>query len=366
MIRHIAFGSIEKFEVVLKNIKHTASYKGLDENGKVIYDRLPDLPKVEAIGTEKIHGTNASICVTADDFWVQKKTDIITPTNDNAGCAFFAMQNKDAWIRLANQLAYEYNIDLTKNIITIFYEWCGGNIQDNSCVSKLDKRSIIFQYFKVAPLEGNETEKNIWLETRARLHKKPDCAFEWIESPENNIFNIRNFPFYRFEIDFANPNKSINEMVDIVLNKIEPNSPVGRSFGIDGNVGEGIVVTFEYKGEIFRFKVKGEKHSKSKVKTLQPIDDSKDKAKMECANKVTPAWRLEQAMQNLFGIAYENKEPTSKDISDFIKEVTKDIVKEELDTIASFGLELKSIHAYVSKICVQWFKEELVRIAVDK
>jgi hypothetical protein len=66
-------------------------------------------------------------------------------------------------------------------------------------------------------------------------------------------------------------------------------------------------------------------------------------------------------MQKVFGINNETKEPTIKDTSDFIKTVMNDIVKEELNTIAEFGLELKEVVGYVSKICSTYFKEQLTK-----
>lgn len=351
----IGFGSIEKFESVMKDVKHRM-FHSIDENGEKSFDRYAKLPTVYAIGSEKIHGTNASVCVTDTDFWVQKKSDIITPQNDNASCAFYAELNKDAWIKIAKELAHEYNIDMSKNIITIYYEWCGGNIQDRAAVSGLDKRAIVFQYFKVTSEDGSSK----WLETKARYHKKPDGEFHYVEDKDNLIFNIMNFQCYLFKIDFENPNVAIEEMIDVVLNKIEPNSPVGNGFGIDGNIGEGIVVTFMFKEELFRFKVKGEKHSKSKVKTLQPIENTElEKRKIAIASQVTSALRLEQAMQTVFGIANEKKEPTIKDTGEFIKAVMADIVKEELDEIAKAGFDLRSISGFVSKIASNWFQEYL-------
>ena len=63
---------------------------------------------------------------------------------DNAGCAFSAWTNKQAWMSVINTLANEHNIDLTVNIISVYYEWAGGNIQKLSALSGVDKSAVIF------------------------------------------------------------------------------------------------------------------------------------------------------------------------------------------------------------------------------
>ena len=42
---------------------------------------------------------------------------------------------------------------LNKNIITVYYEWCGGSIQKNSALTGFDKKAFIFQHFKISPIE---------------------------------------------------------------------------------------------------------------------------------------------------------------------------------------------------------------------
>jgi hypothetical protein len=56
-----------------------------------------------------------------------------------------------------------------------------------------------------------------------------------------------NFETWNIEIDFDRPDIAQNELVELVEKVIEPNSPLGQTFGKEGNIGEGVVVTFEYK-----------------------------------------------------------------------------------------------------------------------
>lgn len=359
MKRMIKYPSIEQFRTIIKNVQHAAQYVRYDEaTGQTIMNRGAAMPKVTAVATEKIHGSHMGICYSnPDGFWVQSRENIITPEYDNAGCAFHAMQNQSAWMDVIERLAKEHNVDLNTRIITAYAEWCGGNIQKNSAVSGLDKMAIIFRHFKVSPLEPSETESAVWYETKV--------AGEWVDFKESRIFNISNFPTYDIEIDFNQPLLSQNKLVDLVENTIEPNSPVGQQLGVEKNVGEGIVVAFLYKDAMHQFKVKGSKHSSSKVKTLKPVDDEKLQKIQEVAQQVTPAWRLEQ----MFALANDTVNggvPAMENMGKFMKAVNQDIIKEESDVMAGAGLEPKEVFSVVARIARQWYSEELDRLVFDK
>jgi len=359
MKRFITFGDIQQFRTIIKNVQSTARYQGQDENDEPIIDRNAIMPKVSVIASEKIHGTCGAVCFSnPDGFWVQSRKNIITPEKDNAGCAFFCENNKDIWITyIIKDLVTKYNINLNKYIISVYFEWAGGSIQGaKSACSGLDKRAVIFQHFKVSPIEPSEIETSKWYETR-------DDLIGWAAFTSRFIFNIMNFKVWEFEIDFEQPLLSQNKMIAIVSEEIEPNSPVGKAMGKDGNVGEGIVVTFMYKNTLQRFKVKREAHSKSKVKTLKPVNEEEEKIKIGFANYACSASRLEQAWQTVFGIDNETQEPDVKCTGDFIRAVIQDIIKEESDIMAEKGLEPKIIGKFVSKISRTWFMEQLDELA---
>ena len=346
MKRFISYPSIDQFRTTIKNIEHISRYIGQDENDQPIYDPIAELPTIVATATEKIHGTNAGVCYSnPDGFWVQSRNNIITPESDNAGCAFAAYQNQDAWLDIIHTLADLNNISLDTHIISIYYEWCGGNIQQNSAVSGLDKLAIIFSHFKVSSIES-DTEPSTWHSTHC------------VNSKNHRIYNINDFPTYNIEINFEQPLLSQNELIKLVEKTIEPGSPVGKQFGINNNIGEGIVVSFMYKDQLHQFKVKGEKHSKSKVKTLSPVDNEHLQLIQTTAQQVTPAWRLEQMCQqandtlNGGTVAIQN-------IGTFLKLVKDDIIKEESDVIHNAGLEPKEIFSTVARIAKKWYQEQL-------
>jgi len=374
MKRFITFGSIDQFSTVIKNVKRTAQFVSYDEETKeVTVNREAKMPTIIATGSEKIHGTNAAVCYSeVDGFWVQSRKNIIDTEKDNAGCAFAAYANESEWMKIIEDLAYEHNINLDENIISVYFEWSGGNIQKKSALTGLDKRAMIFQYFKVSPIEpqlandGTETSAK-WVETKFRTHKKPDCAFQWTDNPEKNIFNIMNFPKVRIEIDFEEALMSQNKMIEMV-ETLEKDSPVGQVFGIDGNIGEGYVFTFEFNGEINRFKVKGEEHSKGsgKVKTLKPVDEALENAKRTFVNDVAcTESRLQQMFTEIVHSVHngDESEMTMKDMGPFLSLVVKDVIKEHTTDMMEAGFEPKVLNGKISEVSRGFFKTKLVEVA---
>lgn len=366
MKRFIKFPSIKEFRGVVKDVKFNAQFVSYDEETKtLVTDQTAEMPVVHAFATEKIHGTNASVCFSEPDgFWVQSRTSIITADDDNAQCARSAMQNKSAWVDIIKDLAKEHNIDLSANIITVYYEWCGQGIQKNTAVQGLEKMSIIFKYFRVSPVEYQEPDDTVepsdaddtvepagtlWLETR--VDGKP------VQNPEARIWNVQTFPTYDFVLDFSDPRAALEYMDDIVKNKIEESSPVGEYFGVTGAIGEGMVVTFTFKGKTYTFKVKGSRHVGTK-KQVDPVDSEKMDAVQQVAHAVTPAWRLEQ-MFALANDTINGAVPDIRNIGMYLKLVNADILKEESDVIAEAGLIPKDIYPAVAKIAREFYKDAL-------
>ena len=353
MKRFIKYPSIEQFRTTVKNVKHSAMYQGIDADGNPIMDRAARMPKITAVGTEKIHGTNASVCYSNRlGFWVQKRTSIVTSEADNAGCACAAECHQSVWVDIIKDLAIEHEIDLDDNIITVYYEWCGENIQKLSAVSTMEKMAIIFRHFKVSPVTPDETVRSYWLETTVEG--------EPIDDPRARIYNILSFPTYEVEIDFNEPELAQNEMQKLVEEIVEPNSPVGKQLGVDGNVGEGIVFSFAFKYTMYQFKVKGEKHSNSRVKTLKPVDTVRLQKINDLAQKVCTSSRLEQ-MYDLANDVINGGTGDIRNLGSFLKMVANDIIKEESDIIAEAGFEPKDIFKAVPKISRQWYQDQLDR-----
>lgn len=362
MKRMIKYPSTPQFREVVSNVKHAATYVGQDENGEPIYNPLAEMPTIEFYGSVKLHGTNAAFCLASNgDWWVQSRENIITPEKDNAGFAQFAYANNEVIrsmiIEYFSVLEREYNIkyDLDNKIVTLYGEWAGKGVQKGVGISEIEKSFFIFG-LKLSPADSESTEPAIWIPhdfTSCRGHGDVTV----LTSSINNIYNIYDFKQYRIKIDFNNPQAAINDMIAIT-EAVEASCPVAEDFGHVGTIGEGVVWSTIWNGQRLVYKVKGEKHSSSKVKKLASVDVEKLNSINEFVVYAVTENRLNQGIEQVF--TANNERPDIKKAGDFIKWITSDVVKEELDTMTASGLEVKEVMPAVSKKAVAWFKKYLM------
>lgn len=343
MKKHISFPSIDQFRNVVSTINRQYNFVGMNENGEAIYDASLPKPVLKFKGSVKLHGTNAGVCFNrVDGIWYQSRENIITPEKDNAGFAFFAESNKDLLIFIAVHAAERAGIDLDKNTISIYGEWCGGNIQKGVGICNLPKSFFIFGV-KVTPfpIEGAEKQPTAYWIDHSGLRANDD-----------KIYNIEDFQTYEMDIDFNQPELSQNKLSDLTI-AVEEECPIAKSFGFSG-IGEGIVWSCEYKNVVHRFKVKGEKHSSSKVKKLATVDVEKINSINEFVNYAVTESRFNQGIEKTF----PNNEPIDvKKMGALMKWIVDDIIKEEMDTMVANNLEPKDIGKYVSnKVREMFFK----------
>lgn len=343
--KFIKYPSIEQYRNVVKNIGFWACYAGKDENDEPIYDYLLPKPTLKIGGTTKIHGTNAGVCFNNDHgIYVQSRKNIITPEKDNAGFACFVHARKELFEDIFNYTIQEFQIDSYNNTISIFGEFAGGNIQTGVGINGLEKMFVIFD---VKVSSHDDEDDAYWLDL-----SKVCRNMRGSEINDHNIYFIDDFPTFEMEIDFNKPEAFQNKLNDITLG-VEERCPVALQLGNEG-VGEGVVWKGEFNGNNFRFKVKGDKHSKSKVKKLPKVDDAKVALVNEVVNKITPAFRLEQGIQETFD-TLNGGEIDRKGMGDFIRWVIGDIVKEDLDIITDAGLDVKEVNNKVSKVVRDYF-----------
>jgi hypothetical protein len=130
--------------------------------------------------------------------------------------------------------------------------------------------------------------------------------------------------------------------------------------GVDG-IGEGIVwkcVTPGWESPEFFFKVKGELHSASKVKTLAAVDVELVASMREFAEKTVTENRCRQGIDKLREAGKKLIDRTC--VGDFIRWVIADVEKEESDTAKASGIDLKKANGELTKAARVWFfKNEL-------
>lgn len=315
------YPSIEQLRSVVRTVRTNHDYKGKDENGEAVYNHTGNYPTLKFKGTVKLHGTNASVVRYKDGRTeYQSRERVLSLEQDNAGFMMFMMSK---------------NVDyLFKNInfedyIAVYGEWCGGNIQKGVALNGLDKMFVIF---------GIKVD-DAWIELPSYLYDN-----------ENKTYNILQFPTFDVEIDFNNPELIQNKLIEDTIS-VEDECPVGKYFGVSG-IGEGIV----YSCGDYTFKSKGEKHSSSKVKTLNSVDVEALASVQEFVSNVVTENRLEQGL----GYLKEMKiEATPKNTGEFLRWVVTDVLKEETDTIVENQFDMKQIKSAVVNKARMWFLNKI-------
>ena len=315
MPEHIPFPDIPQFRNTIKLVRERAEHDGVP------------LPTLTFVGSVKLHGTNASVVFPLEGgFYCQSRSQVITPEADNAGFARLVENNKDLFSRL------------DKSGVVVYGEWCGQGIQKGVAISQAPKQFIVFA---VRLMDGT------WLDRIGICYRIGD-----------KLRCIHDYPTWTLDIDFAEPEKAQNRLVELTQ-VVEAECPVGKAFGVSG-IGEGIVwwptPTDEFNTSNLAFKVKGEKHSETKVKTLAAVDVEKLASINELVDAILTEHRLEKRLDAL---KEQGGTLDIKSTGAFLKLVGSDVHKEEADTIAASGIKEGDVMGAVQKKAKQWWMEKL-------
>jgi len=346
----IRFPSIEQFRNVIKNVTHRAQWAGRDAAGEPVFNRDAVLPKLKFRGTVKLHGTNSGIVVDREsrELSFQSRERELTITSDNAGFALYMESKKEALWHMADHMVVRSNLETEPTKVVIFGEWCGSNIQKGIAISGLPKMFVIFAVKFIFGSEDEDGNGAMWID----LETVKD-----IVSHEDHIYNVLEFGSFEAEIDFAKPHEVQNRLIEMTM-KVEEACPAGKYFGKEG-VGEGIVWSCQEEGwrkSTYWFKVKGEKHSASKVKVLAAVDVEAIKQMEDFVEMAVTEARLEQGLQNLVNEQLKPFDMTS--MGDFIRWVFNDVVKEETDTIVANQLDPKKLGGPIANKARKWYIEK--------
>lgn len=309
------YPSINQFRHVVHDISERTRFIGKDKDGNAIFDPNKPLPTVAFIQTVKVHGTNGGVSLTKDGtLEVQSRNRLLSYDDDNNGFYKWVMA-RQAWFK--QMLLPFFKDDIEQ--VTVFGEFAGESIQKGVAVSQLPKA---FYVFEVMITLGDES---YYGSVNDVLH---------FNEPSLHIYPIYQFTTKRLDIDFNRPDDVIDELTKAALD-VERCCPVGAYFGVSGT-GEGVVLTGMYRGNMYRFKVKGEKHAVSKVKILSDADKVQFQHIHDFVEQVVTDNRLRQ------GIEYLNEMgqiPNNKAIGTFLKWVVDDVKKEEHDLIQAKGFD---------------------------
>lgn len=322
------YPSIEQYRNIIKKVRINHDYQGNDEQGNPIYQHLTNYPKLQFKGTVKLHGTNAGIVKYINNSIIyQSRERELSLQQDNAGF-MLNMSNVD-FSEIFDKFEF-------KEYVAIYGEWCGSNIQKGVALAELPKIFVIFG-IKVDDKWINLENLNF----NSELFNK------------QNVYIIEQFPTYNVEIDFENPELIQNTLIDLTI-KVEEECPVGKYFNISG-IGEGIVFTSTDYPDL-KFKSKGEKHSVSKVKILNSVNEEELNSLNEFVEYSVTENRLNQALQN---IKDTNIEVNQKLTGEFLKYICNDILKEESDVLIKNQIEWKKVASLVANKSRIWFFNNL-------
>lgn len=310
-----------------------------------------EMETIKFTGTVKLHGTNGGVGWAKDSpvLSIQSRKQLITTESDNAGFARFVTAQTAIFQKLLALLAH----DLDRDMVHVFGEWCGKGIQKGVGIAEVDPLFVIFGVRTERIINANGTEEPIgeWYSPQI-IPQGMICTLN-----EHRIYHSFQFPHWELEVKFSpvglgEAQTELSRMTDLV----EQECPVAKYFGITG-VGEGIVWTGEYQRHYLRFKVKGEKHSVSKVKTLASVDTEKLRNIEEFADYAVTENRMNQGYDELF--TKQEKEASMREMGTFIRWVSSDVIKEEMDTLTENGLTSKDVGKAISQRARTWFINKL-------
>jgi len=294
-----------------------------------------DKPTVKLKGTVKVHGTNAGINIKKNSVTAQSRNRSISIDDDNAGFASFVEENKDKFASLSGNICED-------ETLTIFGEWCGGNIQKCVGVTGMPKSFIVFgvQIF-------NDNEEGF-------IDCDIDHVINDLKNDIDNLYSILDFKTFEYTLDM-NSQESIDWISELTLT-VEKECPVAKVLNPDGNlVGEGVVWEGVFNNCVLRFKHKGEKHRRGsgskKLKVSNNFTDEQMQAIAIFSSIAMTKDRLLQGKEYISEMFGEAENP--KHTGDFIKWFMKDILKEcaiEIESLEKdHGVTFKMVQGDIAK-----------------
>lgn len=342
----LKYPSIDQFKHTVQNVRRTVNHFNLDQNQV----------EIEFTGTVKLHGTNASILLVKSEdgnfkYQVQSRTNILSIDQDNYGFCQYALKHEDFYSKVLNSLLNTLPDESKDKVLAIgvYGEYAGKGVQKSVAISEVDKFFAPFDIAIFSTTDNPEKLSTTYL---------PVESLNEFNNPDVRCYPVSLIEPYKVKLKLSDVYELSNVLQDLTL-KVEEECPFAKQvFNVSG-IGEGVVWKSEPNEHIkdrLVFKVKGEKHAVSKVKTLAPVDFQAIKAYEEAADCYCTDNRLFQGLQSMQEMRIER---TLENISEYIKWVQQDIWKEEQDEIQANDLVWKKLTGYIAKRAVKYYKEHL-------
>lgn len=340
-MKAIKYPSTSQFRQTVRSLHDRLTFDGIDRDGNVLR-KEPITWVYKYLGTVKLHGTNGSIVYLEDGQVIyQSKANVLSLDHDNHGFMARNMHiNHDYILSYVKSLCKDMEIPF-EYPIEIAGEWAGRGIQKGVAIAEVDP---FFAVFRIAVGKDDRTGMK-WL--------SPSVLKNFVSQKDMRVYSILDFGHWEMDIDFSKPEFIINDLVKITEG-VEKCCPAGAKFGVEG-IGEGVVWSpvdpLLAKDSGLWFKVKGEKHSVTKTKTLVTVDP----ILLESIEKFVDYSVTENRL--LQGRAEVGAD--IKKVGEFIGWVTKDVMKEEGDVMAQNGLIAKDVGKYIATKSRNWYMQNI-------
>lgn len=337
--KHYSFPSIGQPSQFFRELRERQSYVGKDENGKAIYDPTKESEPVRITGTVKTDGSNCSVVLTADgDLYCQSREHLINRVTDVYGFNQFFERNRFFFKeRLSRYLS-------DNHAVVLYGEWVGRNNSKKSAMKNVDN---VFIVFAIRVIEKDEKLEGIDPNTNRKF--LPYRNQHIFHQPNRSIYAVNQFKIWTWIVRPDELHK-VNDYLVSVTREVEERCPVADAFGVQG-IGEGVVWTAWCGDKLIHMKVKGDKHSNTKVKVLKENDESVKKVHQFIEYAVTEN-RMEQGLEKVNLAGYET---TPANLPHFLTWVITDVLKEESDQLEKMGLKEKDFTKAAPAVIRRWW-----------
>ena len=258
-----------------------------------------------------------------------------------------SIKKENKYIEKHKRIRYDIEIENNNNYFANNILVHNSNIQKGVALNGLEKMFVIFDVRLIKLNEDINKIERMWLSPNK-------ISGLQLAHHDLRIYNIYDFETWKIDIDFNYPQLKQNELVEITK-KIEAMCPVGKFFGNEG-VGEGAVwksITEPFTNDSgYWMKVKGEKHSSSKVKTIASVNIERLNNIKEFIELAVTDNRCAQSIDKL----KEAGLPLLRtSLPEYLRWIHGDIMKEEMDTILANGFEPKELVSHISSKAREWF-----------
>jgi RNA ligase len=343
MKQHISFPSIPSFPNLIRDLKKHSAFKGIA------------IPNMTFTGTVKLHGTTGSIVRTMNEgeyaYRLQSRNRIISLQEDNMGFARFidGLGNTVVADFVAGLASLTNNID---EILTVFGEFCGGNVQKHVALTQLPFMFVVFA------LRVGDAE-------HGRYIPIPKTTRFWEEMNSHRLYDVRQFGTFEETIDFNDPDSlsASKARIDVLTAEVDAACPAGLYLGVRGH-GEGIVWISDNPKHVF--KSKGTSHTPA----VKEKGKEKKKAGGEGEGEGEGAGALSRSMANDLVMkrveqALEQDTTKTPSIGEFMRWLKADITKEDMEDIKESGIPIKLFWNDVMSIGRTWYNQRVLP-TVDK